>query len=101
MFRRVVAHETILAAKKPFCAGDANFRKPRMVIKSPRAGQTAPLSGDRQMRTLSFIVAFAFFLVGPSMAGSSENGLPGIGTFSYNGSPVVTDAPQLMVVATR
>jgi len=35
------------------------------------------------MRTLSFILAFAFVLAGPSMAGSSEQGLPGIGTFAY------------------
>jgi hypothetical protein len=49
------------------------------------------------MRTISFILAFAFVLAGPSMAGSSDNGLPGVGTFSYNGSPISTSAP--MVVA--
>ena len=32
-------------------------------------------TGDNQMRTLSFILAFAFVLAGPSMAGSSENDL--------------------------
>jgi hypothetical protein len=53
------------------------------------------------MRTISFILAFAFILAGPSMAGSSENGLPGIGTFSYNGSPVVPTTAQLMVVAAK
>lgn len=52
------------------------------------------------MRTLSFILAFAFILAGPSMAGSSDNSLPGIGTFSYNGSPAVTSASP-MVVAIR
>ncbi len=51
------------------------------------------------MRTLSFILAFAFILAGPSMAGSSDGSLPGVGTFSYNGSPVATDAAQ--VVAAR
>jgi hypothetical protein len=50
------------------------------------------------MRTISFMLAFAFILAGPSMAGSSDNGLPGIGTFSYNGSPT---APQTIVVAAR
>ena len=49
------------------------------------------------MRTISFILAFAFVVVGPSLAGSSDNGLPGIGTFSYSGSPIITSAP--MVVA--
>ncbi|GIQ73430.1 hypothetical protein [Bradyrhizobium sp. RD5-C2] len=49
------------------------------------------------MRTMSLILAFAFVMAGSSMAGTPDNGLPGIGTFSYNGSPVVTSAP--MVVA--
>jgi hypothetical protein len=52
------------------------------------------------MRTLSFILAFAFILAGPSMAGSSDKGLPGIGTFAYNGSPG-SAAPQALVVAAR
>jgi hypothetical protein len=45
------------------------------------------------MRTTSFILALAFVLAGPSMAGSVQSGLPGVGTFSYNGSPVVTASP--------
>lgn len=53
------------------------------------------------MRTVSFILAFAFILAGPSMAGSSENGLPGIGAFSYNGSLAVPTTAQLMVLAAR
>ena len=53
------------------------------------------------MRTISFILAFAFILAGPSMAGSSENGLPGIGTFAYNGAPIVTSAPHAIMVAAR
>jgi hypothetical protein len=44
------------------------------------------------MRTISFILGFAFILAGPSIAGSSEGSLPGIGTFSYSGSPAVTVA---------
>jgi hypothetical protein len=53
------------------------------------------------MRTLSFILAFAFVLAGPSMFGSSDSSLPGIGTFAYNGSPIVTSAPHPVVVAAR
>ena len=53
------------------------------------------------MRTLSFILAFAFVLAGPSMAGSSDNSLPGIGTFAYNGSPIGSSAPHSIVVAAR
>ena len=52
------------------------------------------------MRTLGFILAFAFVVAGPSMAGSSENMMPGVGTFAYNGSPIAA-APQTIVVAAR
>lgn len=51
------------------------------------------------MRTLSFILAFAFILAGPSMAGTSDGSLPGIGTFSYSGSPV--SAGSALLVAAR
>ena len=71
-----------------------------MVIKASTKRRTAPetlMRGDSQMRSISFILAFAFVVVGPSLAGSSDNGLPGIGTFSYSGSPIITSAP--MVVA--
>jgi hypothetical protein len=53
------------------------------------------------MRTFSFIIAFAVVLVGPSLAGSTDNGLPGIGTFAYNGSPIVASTPHAMLVAAR
>jgi len=63
--------------------------------------RTAPngKSGDSQMRTVSFILAFAFVIAGSSMAGSAESGLPGVGTFSYNGTPVAPS--QTLVVAAR
>jgi hypothetical protein len=53
------------------------------------------------MRTTSFILAFAFILAGPSMAGSSDQQLPGVGTFAYNGSPVAMPASLPMVVAAK
>jgi hypothetical protein len=53
------------------------------------------------MRTLSFILAFAFVLAGPSLAGSSDQGMPGIGTFAYSGSPILSSPPEAMVVAAR
>jgi len=53
------------------------------------------------MRTLSFILAFGFVLAGSSIAGSSETGLPGIGTFAYTGSPIAASAPQGLIVAAR
>jgi hypothetical protein len=75
-----------------------------MVIRRATKRRTAPKakSGDsHKMRTLSFILAFAFVLAGPSLAGSSDNGLPGIGTFAYSGSPIATSAPAAIVVAAR
>jgi hypothetical protein len=70
-----------------------------MVIKPPTKRRATPAlkTGDSQMRTLSFILAFAFVLA-PSVAGLSDN-LPGIGTFAYNGSPIATSAPQALMVA--
>jgi hypothetical protein len=90
-------------ATKPFFACDAELRKRRMVIKTAITRRTAPAAkpGDRQMRTLSFLLACAFMLAGPSMAGSTDNTLPGIGTFAYNGSPIAITAPQSLVVAAR
>jgi hypothetical protein len=51
------------------------------------------------MRTASFILAFVFVVAGSSMAGSVESGLPGAGTFSYNGTPVAPS--QTLIVAVR
>lgn len=51
------------------------------------------------MRTTSFILAFALVLAGPSMAGSSDQAVPGIGTFTYNGSPVAVAAHPIIVAA--
>ena len=51
------------------------------------------------MRTISFILAFGFVLAGPSIAGWSDKGVPGIGTFSYNGSPVTVPAQPIVVAA--
>jgi len=67
--------------------------------RNKEAPSATGTTGDSQMRTISLILAFAFVLAGSSMAGSAETGMPGIGTFSYNGSPVVT--PHAIVVAAR
>jgi hypothetical protein len=53
------------------------------------------------MRTLSLILAFAFVLAAPSLAGSYDSGLPGVGTFAYNGSPVTSATPKSILVAVR
>jgi hypothetical protein len=51
------------------------------------------------MRTLSFILALAFVLA-PSVAGLSDS-LPGIGTFAYNGAPVISPSPQALTIAAK
>jgi hypothetical protein len=56
-------------------------------------------SGEKSMRTASFILAFVFVVAGSSVAGSVESGLPGVGTFSYNGTPVAPS--QTLTVAAR
>jgi hypothetical protein len=48
------------------------------------------------MRPFSYVIALALLLSGPSLAGSADHDLPGIGTFSYNGSPAVAPAPRVM-----
>jgi hypothetical protein len=53
------------------------------------------------MRTVSFILAFAFVLAGPSLAGSADNSLPGIGTFAYSGSPIPVSASHAVLIAAR
>ena len=72
---------------------------PRLSGCQQNGGNAGTETGDRTMRTISFILAFAFILAGPSLAGSSDSGLSGIGTFSYNGSPASAPAPQPIVVA--
>jgi hypothetical protein len=48
------------------------------------------------MRALSYIIALGFVLTGPSLAGSADRDMPGVGTFTYCGSPIVTPAPAIV-----
>jgi hypothetical protein len=101
MFRPARPTKQFSPAMKPFSPFGADIRKQPLAITlaNETAGTPATETGDRQMRTISFILAFAFILAGPSMAGSSDHGLPGIGTFSYNGAPAANSTPQPIVVA--
>ena len=49
------------------------------------------------MRALGYVLVLVFVLTGPSLAGSADRDLPGVGTFTYCGSPVVTPAPGMVV----
>ena len=53
------------------------------------------------MSALSLVLALAFVLAASSMAGQPAARLPGTGTFAYNGSPIVTPTPQVIVVVSR
>jgi hypothetical protein len=53
------------------------------------------------MRVLSFMIALVFVLTGPSMAGSSDRDMPGVGTFTYCGSPVAASGPGLMAAVSQ
>jgi hypothetical protein len=48
------------------------------------------------MRALSYVIALVLVLTGPSLAGSADRDVPGVGTFIYCGSPILTLAPDLM-----
>ena len=48
------------------------------------------------MRALSYVIALVFLLTGPSLAGSADGDLPGVGTFAYGGSPIVVPAPEMV-----
>jgi len=51
------------------------------------------------MRTIRFIPAFAFVQGGPTLAGALDAGLPGIGTFAYDASPIVAASSSIVVAA--
>ncbi len=48
------------------------------------------------MRALSYMIVLVLVLTGPSLAGTAERDVPGVGTFVYCGAPIVTPAPELM-----
>ena len=49
------------------------------------------------MRVLGCIIAAVLVLSGPSLAGSADDDLPGVGTFDYRGPPIAQ--PALDIVA--
>jgi hypothetical protein len=98
MFRRGCGDETILPVTKPFSPCGADVRKQPLAIKLPNQAAAIAGFGDRSMRTLSFILAFAFAIAGPTMAGSADD-LPAAGAFAYNGAPAANSAP--LVLAAR
>ena len=52
-----------------------------------------------KMRPLSLILAAGLLLVGSTMAGTVQGTLPGVGTFSYNGTAIAQASPPVIVAA--
>jgi hypothetical protein len=93
MFRRHRRDETILLRHETI------FRLPCRYPETALGYQTTADSPEiPSMRTLSFILAFAFVLAGPSMAGTPDS-LPAAGAFTYNGTPAMNSAS--LVLAAR
>jgi hypothetical protein len=97
--------ETIRGGHETISRFGADIRKQQMVINPATKRRTTPAAkpGDSQMKTLSFILALAlaFVLVCPALAGDSDAGQLGIGTFAYSGSLIAASAPLAVVIATR
>jgi hypothetical protein len=103
LFHQGWCDEIIPAVLETISCFGADIRKQQVVIKRVRKWRIRPAaeSGDSQMKTLSFMLALAFGLACPALAGSSDIGPKGIGTFSYNGSPIAVSSPQAILVADR
>jgi hypothetical protein len=88
---------------KPFPAlAQTSGNSPWLTTVNENGGRRRhPKPETVKMRTFSFILALAFVVAVPSIAGSSDTSLPGIGTFAYSGSAVAASAPETIVVAAR
>ncbi len=53
------------------------------------------------MSVISYVIALILLLTGPSLAGSPDGDQPGIGTFSYYGTPVLVPAPKIVAALGR
>jgi hypothetical protein len=86
---------------KPFSRGGAERRKQHSGTDINQAADSRDSYRRILMRALSLILAAALVVAGSSMAGSSESGLPGVGTFAYAGTALKQAAPQSMLLAAR
>ena len=91
----VLCHETILRFWRRYPETADGYQVTNETAETPARNRRLP------MRTASFILACAFILAGPSMAGSSDQDLPGVGTFAYSGSPLANPAIQPIMLAAK
>ena len=59
------------------------------------------VNGDVRCEPSATSLRLFVVLTGPSLAGSADRDMPGVGTFTYCGSPVVTVGPDLVAVDQR
>jgi hypothetical protein len=48
------------------------------------------------MRAVSYMIAVILVLTAPSLACSADGDLPGVGTFSYGGTPIWAPGPEIV-----
>ena len=48
------------------------------------------------MRAISYMIAVILVLTGPSLVDTADGDLPGVGTFSYSGTLILTPAPEVV-----
>jgi hypothetical protein len=48
------------------------------------------------MRAVTYMIAVILVLTAPSLAGSADGNLPGVGTFSYGGTRILAPAPEIV-----
>jgi hypothetical protein len=102
MFLWAAATKQFSRPTKPFLISTQNSGNGGWLLHSPT--RTADSAGRKpetvKMRALNyFILAFAFLLAEPTLAGLVDTGLPAIGSFAYNGSPLITSEPAMVVAA--
>ena len=98
MFRCSYRHETILSAHETIFRFGCRYPETAFRYQADRPNGGLPDPETVSMRTFSFILALAFVLAGPSMAGSPDN-LPAAGAFAYNGALPANSAA--LVLAAR
>jgi hypothetical protein len=98
MFLRGFCDETILSAHETIFPLWCRCPETALGYQAAQPNGGDCRTGRHLMRTLSFILAFAFVLAGSSMAGSADS-LPAAGAFAYNGAPAANAVP--LVLAAR
>jgi hypothetical protein len=87
MFLRDVLTKQFGWVTKPFSASAQTAGNNAKVSNCQQTAHAARIETETlMMRVTSFLLTLAFILGGPSMADPSDSNLPGVGTFSWNGS---------------